>query len=538
MQTLQKSPRPANASRVNKVSIFLRQFYALTCVLASILLLSCPGLSQSSFTLTGLSSPATVTKSIFVYASGVGTAASVEYYIDNVLVDTETTTPFWLRGGSASVPKGYSTDSLSAGTHTLIATAKLASGATFDSNTVTLNVVPSINGNFGSSLKPYANHLSAQRQSVNRILNNVSTSGAVLTSAELAVRQAVVEMYANWGIDPSLDYQNDQSSVLTSLIPVGAKAPASSPAAPFSMSFSPDSPYYHPIPAEWPRVELPTGYFSLLQLSTNQGENGNGDGIGFGESVATASTTDMTATSEWYTNASTLVTFPYRIQSNWATHIPSTAAGDKHVVFIDPSSDTFISSYMTSLDGSTGGPAGLYISRPTSFKSLGTAGGSVASQMAELPVMIQPGEATNASKPIPHAISGPVARTWAARVFPATARDAGILTSTNGCTGSGKTNNGLVPYGGVIQLDPALDLSKLTLTLPARRILQAMQTYGYYVVDFGCTDIDIYTAIPETELDPYGGSYGNSKGSGVQGEVQKVLLSNKLYVVAPLTKKQ
>jgi hypothetical protein len=516
----------------------LRRPFALTFVVASILLFSCPSQSRSasSFTLTGLSSPATVTESIFVNASGAGTVASVEYYIDNVLVDTETTAPFWLGGGTASAPQGYPTGSHSAGTHTLTATAKLSDGSTIDSNAVTLNVVPSINGTFSSSLRPYANQLSAQQQSVNTILNNVSTSGASLTSEELAVRRAIVEMYANWGIDLSLDYQNDYSSVLTSLIPKGAQAPASStPSAPFSMDFSPDAPYYHPIPAEWPRVELPTGYFGLLQLNTNQ----QGDGIGFGESVATASSSDLTVTSEWYTDASTRFAFPYRIQSNWATQIPSTAAGDEHVIFIDPSSHTFISSYRTSLNTWTGGPDGLFIGTPTSFDSLGTAGGSVATRMAELPIMIQPGEATNPNQPIGHAISGPVARTWAARVIPASTRDMGILTSTNACTGWGKTNNGLVPYGGVIQLDPAVDLSKLTLTLPARRILQAMQTYGYYVVDFGCgSDIDIYTAIPESELDPYGGLYGNSNGRGVQGEVQNVLLSNRLYVVAPLTKKQ
>lgn len=554
MQTLQNY----NASRVPNVSASLRQLFMLAFAIASILLFCYPGMCQStasarrrklptpppapspgSFNLTGLSSPATVTKSIFVNSSSAGTVASVEYYIDNSLVDTETASPFWLGGGSASAPSGYSTDSLSPGAHTLTAIAKSSSGSMSDSNAITLEVVPSINGTFSSTLKPYANHLSAQQQSPATILAKVSTSGASLTSAELAVRQAVVRMYANWGIDLSLDNQNDASPVLASLIPSGAKTPASTtPTAPFSMDFSPDAPYYHPIPAQWPRVELPVGYIGMLQLSTNQGENGNGDGIGFGESVATASTPALTVTSEWYSDSTSLVKFPYRIQSNWPSQIPSTAAGDKHVIFIDPSSDTFISSYMTSLDGSTGGPDGLYISHPTSFNSLGAAGGSVASRMAELPVLIQPGEATNASKPIQHAISGPVGRTWAARTFPATARDAGILSSTNGCTGSGMTNNGLVPYGGTIQLDPALDLSKLTLTLPARRILQAMQTYGYYVVDFGCGDLDMYTAIPETELDPYGGTYGNANGPGVQNEVQNVLLSNKLYVVAPLTKKQ
>ena len=66
-----------------------------------------------------------------------------------------------------------------------------------------------------------------------------------------------------------------------------------------------------------------------------------------------------------------------------------------------------------------------------------------------------------------------------------------------------------------------------------------MQTYGYYVADFGCgADIDVYTAIPETELDPYGGSYGNSYGPGVQNEIQSVLKAHTLYVVAPLAKKE
>ncbi len=98
--------------------------------------------------------------------------------------------------------------------------------------------------------------------------------------------------------------------------------------------------------------------------------------------------------------------------------------------------------------------------------------------MAELPLLLQPGEATSLTQPIAHALDEPVGRTWAARVCPASAWDANVRTSTNICTGSGFTNTGLVPYGGVIQLDPALDLSKLGLTLPALRILQAMQTYA------------------------------------------------------------
>lgn len=495
-----------------------------------------PSQTFTSFNLNGLTSPATVTESIFINASSLSSVSTVYFYIDSQLVSTATSAPYWM--GSAT---GYSVNGLTPGAHTLTATAVLTTGTQISSNAVTLNVVPSINSQFSSVLATYANQATAQQLSPATILANTSTSGASLTSTEVAVRQSVINMYANWGIDPSLDYANDESTVLASLAPKTWQAPASTtPSAPFSMAFSPDAPFYHAIPANWPRVALPSGYVTQFQLNTNQGgSQGNGDGIGYGETVASSSSPNLTATSEWYGNASTLVTFPFRMQTNWDTAIPSQPSGDKHVIFIDPFTSTYASSYMTSKDASTGGPDGLYISKPASFNSLGTTGGSAAAHFAELPAMIQPGEATNATNPIPHAIMGPVARTWAARVFPATARDAGILTSTNSCTGSGYTNNGLVPYGGVIQLDPALNLANLSLSLPARRILQAMQTYGYYVVDLGCgADIDIYTAIPETELDPYGGSYGNSYGPGVQNEIQSILTSHTLYVVPPMTKKQ
>ena len=496
--------------------------------------------TAGSFTLNGLTSPATVAETIFVNGSSVASGATVYYYIDSTLVDTETSTPYWLGGGSASSPTGYSTNSLSAGIHTLTATAVTSAGSS-NSNSITLNVVPSINGQFSTVLAKYANQISAQQQTPATILKNTSTSGASVTTAEMAVRQSVVQMYANWGIDISLDRANDQSSVLQSLEPATWQAPASTtPSAPFSMAFSPDAPYYHAIPASWPKVALPAGYVSVIQLNTNQGgSSGNGDGIGFGETVATSTSPMLTVTSEWPGSTSTLVTYPFRMPTNWSSVIPSNSGGDRHVIFIDPFTDTFASSYITSLNQSTGGPNGDYITNPVSFNSLGGSGGSIASHSAELPAMIQPGEATNATTPIPHALMGPVGRPYAARVFPAIAWDSGILTQSNVCGGSGPENTGLVPYGGVIQLDPALNLSTLKLSLPALRILQAMQTYGYYVVDTGCQeDIDFYTAIPETELDPFGGSYGNSYGPGVQNELQTVLSTNTLYVVAPLTKKQ
>ena len=492
--------------------------------------------TPGSFTLTGLLSPATVSESIFVAASGApSTTANVAYFVDDRLLATENMAPFWMGGQVSGVPTGLSIDSLSVGTHYLSAEATLTDGSTVRSSVITLNVLPSMNSQFSATLSPYLNQLTAQTPSLASVLANTSTPGASLTSLEFATREAVLTMYLNWGIDPSLDWANDSSSVLGNLAPKKWQPPLlNGSATPLSMSFSPDAPYYHAIPALWPRIPLPSGYFNRLELNSAYG----GDGLGFGETVGSATDPQFTVTSEWYTVKATLRTFPFRMKSTWYENLPTLVAGDSHVIFVDSVSNAFVSAYKTTLNTTTGGPDALYASSPTSLNSLGDHGGSIAAGFADLALMVQPGEATNPTTPIQHAIGGPVGRTWAARVYPASARDAGVLTSTNSCTGVGYTNTGLIPYGGVIQLDPQLDLKTLKLSLPALRILQAMQTYGYYVMDFGCADIDIYTSIPETEIEPYGGAFGNAKGPGVQFEVQNVITSHNLYVVAPLMKKQ
>ena len=492
--------------------------------------------TAQTFPLVGLLSPATVAQSIFVLSPAIPTGATVSYLLDDQVASTESAPPFWMGGQSSGVPFGFSLRLLSPGTHTLRAVATLPDGSlSASASPVTLNVVPSINAIFSSTLKPYADHVSAQESSLATIMGHVTTPGATLSSTELTTRQQVLTMYMNWGIDPSLDYGNDESTVLANLAPTGWASPGPvTPSTPASMLFSTDAPYYQPIPTAWPRVQLPTGYIKTFQLNTVSG----GDGIGFGQVTSRATDPSLNVRSEWYTQVSTLKVFSFRMPLNWSASLPWQTGGDMHMIFVDKTSNSFVSSYKTSLDPISCGPDALYASSPTPLGTLGVTGGSNAANFADLPVMLQPGEAVNPSSPIPHAVGGPVGRTWAARVFPASGRDANILTSTNSCTGTGYTNTGLVPYGGLIQLDPTLDLTKLSLTLPALRILQAMQTYGYYVMDFGCSDLDIYTAISETELDPYGGLYGNANGIGVQNEIRNVLLANRLYVVPPLTTKQ
>jgi hypothetical protein len=481
-----------------------------------------------------LISPATVADSIFVFADGLPSKATVTYYIDNQALSSESQSPYWMGGQRSGNPIGFNTGLLTTGSHSLTAKAT-ANGVNYAAKAVQINVVPSINVQFSSSLTAYPNHLSAQSSQISDVEAHTTTQGASLTAVEQQKRREVLAMYMNWGIDPSLDYKEFQSQQLLDLSPQNwTPAKHSSKLTSDVQLMSPDAPFYHKIPSAWPRVALPSGYFKHVQLNTTK----EGDGIGFGLMFSDANTPTQRVRVKWYDDASTLVDYWFPIAQNWTDYLPWQTQGDRHMVFVDSVQQTFLSTYKTSKDSSNGINA-LAAGGITSLNTLGDRGGSNAARMAELPVLIRDGEATDPNNPIRHAIGGPIHRTWLSRVFPASAWDYGLENSRDSCTGKGYTNTGLIPYGGVIQLDPNLDLTKLGLTLPALRILQAMQQYGYYVMDYGCTDFDIYTFISEKELNPYGGLWGyNRKGPGVQNEVEKVITTSTLYVVPPLMKKQ
>jgi hypothetical protein len=131
-----------------------------------------------------------------------------------------------------------------------------------------------------------------------------------------------------------------------------------------------------------------------------------------------------------------------------------------------------------------------------------------------------------------------------ARVYPAVQFDWTIDTFANAV--------GCVPYGGLMQLDLAIDLESLyksrKLSLPAFRILQAMQNYGVYQVDTtGPTDnMDclIYTAEPAADFATITPPCMKWPGVyAVQGELKKFFngdpvfhLSSppRMYLVSPL----
>jgi hypothetical protein len=486
-----------------------------------------------SLHILGLVNPAAVVGSISVSLAEKFAKSSITYCLDGKPIWISNRYPYRLGSEQDYPAKGFSLNNISPGEHRLQAVAVLPDGTPLLSNQIDLSVVPTMNDAFNQSLSVYPLQSTVQ-QPLAAILEHTATPDARLTREEMQSRYQVASMYLNFGIDLSLDYKTDQSKVMTSLLPSSWASSTYDTRVPLSMQFSPDAPYYHPIPIDWPHVRLPRGYIKTIQLNTSRG----GDGIGYGVAIAQNDSTSVPITSMWYSQEDTRKVFEFRVPRDWIHSLPTLEVGDRHMIFVDPVTKSFVSSYKTAANKVTGYPSSLYTSSPTPLNSLGDHGGSTSSGFAELPILIQPGEATSDEGGIHHAIGGPVSRPWAARVYPATSRDYNVLTSTNSCTGKGKTNNGLVPYGGIIQLDPSIDLTKLKLSRPALRILQAMQTYGYYVMDFGCSDLDIYTSISEKELWPYGGLYGiSSQLPGVQVEIANIITMSDLYVVPPLVKR-
>jgi hypothetical protein len=483
--------------------------------------------------LAGLIDPAIVSGAISVSVTGVATRQQVLYCLDGKSIWTAHEAPYALGPLNRDGVSIFSLRGLALGPHLLWASVINPEGHVQSSNSVRLTIIRPADSNLSQGLKPYPLQPGLQLP-LSTVLESLSTPDTWLTPEEEETRVRVAAMYRNFGFDLSADNENDLSETLLKLSPSGWAPPRTALQLPLSMRFSGDSPFYQRIPKVWPRILLPPHLIRTVQLNTNQ----QGDGIGYGEAVAEADSPVKTITAMWYEQKETRTETPFPIPSSWKKQIPSLVEGDRHIVFVDPKENRFISLYKVSFDSSTDSPHALYAANPASFNSLGDHGGSAAARFAELPLLIQPGEATEDDHDIHHAIGGPISRVWAARVYPATSRDFGVLSNVNTCTNKGRMNTGMVPYGGIIQLDPALDLGRLGLSRPAFRILRAMQVYGYYVMDFGCSDLDIYTAVSEKEFDEYGGLYGfRPNGAGVQNEIAKVISESDLYVVPPVTKR-
>ena len=203
-------------------------------------------------------------------------------------------------------------------------------------------------------------------------------------------------------------------------------------------------------------------------------------------------------------------------------------SSDKTVIWLDSSDNTIVATWVSlpdcdrpDLGTKLGDWSGEAVIPKETLPNLGDQGGINAAAKSDLVALIRPGEAVNPNQPIPHALSGPVINAWKAIVYPANNTDNSI----------DKHNGGLLGYGFLVQLDPDFDLTKVKLSLPARRILEAIQAYGWYMDDTGVRDFDIKGSFSGAEFAPFGGV------DAVDAEILSVLKVQKLFVVPPLVKK-
>jgi hypothetical protein len=364
---------------------------------------------------------------------------------------------------------------------------------------------------FSEELAPYPIQPSAQTRSVDDILQRTTTAANRVSAGVTACRTAIITMYRTIGIDPSAE-----RTTLRRYLPTTWSHQTPQPlSGAYPQPFSIDCPMYHAIPATSPRVLLPEGYVTSCHVATI---GAHGDGWGIGVVIGTAKDPLRRIVQTWDRDE------PRKGDREFALHVPDTVGeslprntGDRHLVIIDAATASMATTWHAGIHGEL--LTGWRAYGPYPLGSLGVGEGTNAAQISDLAGLLRAGEASNPTKPIPHALFGPSRKFWKAIVYPAINWDEWVGASDGG--------QGVVPYGGVIQLDPHLDLGQLTLSLPARRILEAIQRYGWYLHDTGVRDVDIWSCADGDEL-----------GQHADDEIRGVLASAHLYLVPAPAKYQ
>jgi hypothetical protein len=404
--------------------------------------------------------------------------------------------------------------------------------------TASVPVIPALS--FSRQLTPYQPHPTARSRTVDEIYNRTANPNIKLPSDYVAKRKEIISLYQAAGIDVSLDKEE-----LRKLRPTDWSKLTPQPLNDqYIQPYSIDAPFYHRIPSDWPRVQLPIGYIQTGHISTlgPPGDGSDGFGIGLVVSQASDPVRQVSLANGGYAKTGACPHHNPFKGYNTTTHIRDSAnvllggkgegvpyqSSDRTVIWLDSSDHTIVSTWITSPDcdrpdfgTKLGNWSGEAVTPKEKLPNLGDQWGINAAAKSDLVALIRPGEAINPNQPIPHALTGPVKNAWKAIVYPANNVDNSI----------DQNNRGLLGYGFLVQLDPDFDLTKLKLSLPARRILEAIQTYGWYMDDTGVRDFDFKGNFSGAEFAPYGGV------DAVDAEILAILKTQKLFVVPPLVKK-
>ncbi len=359
---------------------------------------------------------------------------------------------------------------------------------------------------FSDEYEPYYPHITAVTRSVDEIYTRITRQDYEYSAVQEKTIRDMIQMYKDVGIDVSLDMENNIASYrmmadfpqrwsTETPIPLGESPD-------YSGAFSIDAPWNNKIPADAPRVHIPTESLrpsmNLAVVKANVDSGGWGTGIP--QIVSTSKDPYKTIASKYqYGNVNKV--FMFHVREDYRDYINNAQVGDEHIQFIDAETNTSVQTWSSRVHGDprgfklSGGALPDYEIRGhaagVEFRLDGIgAEGQTGVNAANPPTMaftIKSSEASSTTELFKHAIGGAIGQCIGARVFPSISVDGGTKV-TDGKGSNRIYNIGAFPYGGVLQLDPELDLDKLyytdkKLSWHTYRILKCMQEYGFYNID-------------------------------------------------------
>jgi hypothetical protein len=296
---------------------------------------------------------------------------------------------------------------------------------------------PAWNEGFSTSLAALPTHPEAATTSVAQ-MHAATLQGATLPPGFADMRLAILGMYRSLSLDPSLESGTYSSALLRARRPATWSSSTPTPlSGDYLQPYSIDACFYHPIPRDTPRVDLPAGYVRRPLVNFNGQPNRTLANVqintvtGWDQLGYVVHLTDPAAPARQIINdnfAAQSNTGFNRVTWNVPDSLLTILAGlggDRAVSFINPSTQTIIHTIGLSIDAN-GDYHASFSPGPLPLASLGDNGGTIATGMTDSGMLVRPGEANDAARPIPHALMLGVNRMWSARVYPATSGDAAV----------------------------------------------------------------------------------------------------------------
>lgn len=424
---------------------------------------------------------------------------------------------------------------------------------------------------FSDDFEPIYPHITAVTRSVDEIYER-TLSGEKLPEDVEKNRKEVIKMFRDAGLDLSLDNENwlDSKRFIQDKPTRFSRETPKPLEGDFDQYYSIDAAWNNKIPENHPRTELYAGFKRTFQIATVKEKSDMG-GNGIGIPVIIGRETDPVFNMvEAYTSWDISRGWTVRAPENVDDLVNQYTNGDQHGYFIDAVNKTVVGAWKVKTpndplryganldDGYKMGFDMRNSSGSTKYSLTGIASeGRVSTNAGKIPldgISIKKKEIADPDVFIEHALGGAGWPLMKGRTYPASGMDGYI----NNDSVAKQVNQGVLPYGGVLQLDPDIDLKAMydegKLSLPGYKILKAWQEYGYYNTDVSgmsasSKSVLLYTStvsgnwLGDERYDvPY--LEGTQGFEAVQAEIQAFLKGDeffggeepKLFITLPIVK--